>query len=497
MKKMAVYFCCLIGCVWTFTVPAFSASNQLGAPPEFPSVPLLEEKSEKLHTDPWVLNEALRVDPQNLEESRDFYYSNYIGSEGVAMNWTGEHSSCNAGTTSQAYKDSLLLELNYFRAMAGVPAEVTFFTEYNTKAQEAALMMSVNGQLSHDPPTFWTCYTANGAEAAGSSNLMMGVPSLNHIIAGYMEDSGSSNYFVGHRRWALYPQTQMMGTGDVPSDAPYYQWTANALWVFDSHIWEPRPATREEYVAWPPPGYVPYQVVYPRWSFAYDDADLSGATVTMTQDGSPVSVTQETYSPGYGENTLVWRPFNMAYDATWPTEHLATYEVTISNVVISRAPRSFTYSVTVFDPAEPLPRPEIEIRGNGSTIADGDTTPSTTDHTSFGTTPVGTPISRTYTIANTGDEDLTLTLPVALTGADCADFDITAQPATSVVAAAGTTTFTIQYSPADLGDSDTCTVTVANDDSDENPYDFDIQGTAESVIDKGTGWLPAIYLLLL
>jgi hypothetical protein len=29
------------------------------------------------------------------------------------------------GTTTQAYKNAMLLELNYFRAMAGVPAELT------------------------------------------------------------------------------------------------------------------------------------------------------------------------------------------------------------------------------------------------------------------------------------------------------------------------------------------------------------------------------------
>ena len=352
MRKVAVYFCCLIGWTWTFTVLAFSGENHLGPPPEFPPVPFLDEAPEELHAD--TLVEALSVDPQSLEASRDFYYSHYVGSEGVAMSWTGDHASCDAGTTSQAFKDALLLELNYFRAMAGVPAEVTFFSEYNAKAQKAALMMSVNEQLSHDPPTSWACYTAEGAEAAGSSNLMMGYPSLTHNIAGYVKDTGASNYFVGHRRWVLYPQTQQMGTGDVPSDSPTYQWAANALWVFDSHMWEPRPTTREEYVAWPPPGYVPYQVVYPRWSFAYDDANFGSATVTMTQDGSPIAVTMEAYlGGGYGENTLVWRPFNMAYSSTWSIEHLVTYEVTVSNVIVSGNPRSFTYSVTVFDPAEP------------------------------------------------------------------------------------------------------------------------------------------------
>ena len=53
----------------------------------------------------------------------------------------------------------MLLRLNYYRAMAGVPATVTFSDTYNAMDQQAALMMSANGQLSHSPPTTWTCYT--------------------------------------------------------------------------------------------------------------------------------------------------------------------------------------------------------------------------------------------------------------------------------------------------------------------------------------------------
>ncbi len=148
-------------------------------------------------------------------------------------------------------------------------------------------------------------------------------------------------------------------------------------------------------------------------------------------------------------------------------------------------------------PAAPSSNPEIDITGNSLTIADGDTTPSSADHTSFGSATTGAPVSRVYTIANTGDAVLNLTgTPfVKLSGAGCAEFSVTQQP-TVPLAAGGTTAFTVQYNPADTG-SDTCSVVIDNDDSDENPYNFNIQGTANSIIDKGTGWLPAIYRLLL
>ncbi len=51
-----------------------------------------------------------------------------------------------------------------------------------------------------------------------------------------------------------------MGTGDVPETASYP--AINVLWVQDEdHIFDPRPKTFNEFVAWPPPGYVPAPVV--------------------------------------------------------------------------------------------------------------------------------------------------------------------------------------------------------------------------------------------
>ena len=115
----------------------------------------------------------------------------------------------------------------------------------------------------------------------------------------------------------------------------------------------PRPPTREEFVAWPPPGYVPYQVVYPRWSFSYAGANFSSATVTMTQGGSSVPVAMETLDTGYGENTMVWIPLGLGSSQSWPKPSKDTsYMVTISNIIIGTGTRTFTYEVTVFDPAK-------------------------------------------------------------------------------------------------------------------------------------------------
>lgn len=295
---------------------------------------------------PWIAT-------SNRRASLDHYNQVYLASEGVASGWTGDHASCDAGETVQAFRDAVESRINYFRAMAGVPAVIQLSDEYSLKAQQAALMMSANGQLSHAPPNTWSCYTAEGAEAAGSSNLCLGVYGPG-AITGYMYDPGGSNYPVGHRRWILYPQTEWMGTGDIPQTASY--WSSNALWVFDENMWKPRPGTREQYVAWPPPGYVPYQVVFPRWSFAYDDADFDEATVQMSSGGHGIPVVVQPVVYGYGENTLVWEP-DLPFGA--PPAGDTAYNVAIQGVRIGGVPHDFAYQVIVFDPGSGSAMPHV------------------------------------------------------------------------------------------------------------------------------------------
>jgi hypothetical protein len=146
-----------------------------------------------------------------------------------------------------------------------------------------------------------------------------------------------------------------MGTGDVPAQGSYAP--ANAIWVFDGNYGGPRPATRTPYVAWPPAGYVPYPVVFPRWSFSFPNANFSAATVTMRSNGVPVFVSLENVATGFGENSLVWVPMGLdtLYDSTvWPFNGLDTvYSIGVSNVVVNALVTNFNYTVTVFDPFTP------------------------------------------------------------------------------------------------------------------------------------------------
>ena len=122
--------------------------------------------------------------------------------------------------------------------------------------------------------------------------------------------------------------------------------------------------------------------------------------------------------------------------------------------------------------------PEMDVQGKGNSIADGDTTPSTTDDTDFGSTDVATgTVDHTFTIRNTGSVSLNLTgsPKVSISGTHAGDFSVTAQP-TSPVASGGTTTFTVRFDPSVTGVR-SATISISNNDTDENPYDIAIQGT--------------------
>ena len=122
--------------------------------------------------------------------------------------------------------------------------------------------------------------------------------------------------------------------------------------------------------------------------------------------------------------------------------------------------------------------PEIIVYGNSTAVHDGDITPSASDHTDFGSAdfPDGS-ATRTFTIQNIGTATLTVG-PVTLSGANAADFSVLVQPMNSVPAG-GSTTFQIRFSPRAVGHR-TASLSIGNNDVNENPFDFALQATGAS-----------------
>ena len=152
-----------------------------------------------------------------------------------------------------------------------------------------------------------------------------------------MEDDGSSNRVVGHRRWLMNPFSTMMGNGATDN--------ANAITVIGStSSSRPNPA----WVSWPTPGYFP-DALEPkgRWSLSAGNSttNFSRASVRVTRNGKAVRVTKNPVHNGYAQPTLVWEmPGSVARSGT--------FKVAVSGIRRAGSKKRFSrsYTVTMFTP---------------------------------------------------------------------------------------------------------------------------------------------------
>ena len=130
---------------------------------------------------------------------------------------------------------------------------------------------------------------------------------------------------------------------------------------------------------------------------------------------------------------------------------------------------------------------DMVVNGNGISIANGDSTPSGTDGTDFGSTSLflGT-VDGTFQVENLGSVDLNLTGSprVSIGGAHSGDFTVITQPS-SPVGSGSSSAFTIQFDPSAAGPR-TAEVRIESDDL-VDPYSFAIQGTATVHDSDGDG----------
>jgi hypothetical protein len=116
--------------------------------------------------------------------------------------------------------------------------------------------------------------------------------------------------------------------------------------------------------------------------------------------------------------------------------------------------------------------PEINVQGNTVSIPDGNTAYSFTDATDFGENYTGNTLSYTYTIQNTGNATLTIG---TLTLSDLVNYTLTTPPS-ATVAVGSFTTFVVTFNPTTAGIKN-ASISFVNNDSNENPYNFNIRGT--------------------
>jgi len=127
--------------------------------------------------------------------------------------------------------------------------------------------------------------------------------------------------------------------------------------------------------------------------------------------------------------------------------------------------------------------PDLYVEGNEIEIFNGESTTSNLADTDFRNVDVtGGTKTNIFTISNRGGDTLNLTggTPVAISGTNSADFTVTSQPG-STLSFVETSTFSITFDPSATG-TRVATISIASDDTDDDPYTFAISGVGDNSI---------------
>jgi hypothetical protein len=219
----------------------------------------------------------------------------------------------------------------------------------------------------------------------------------------------------------------------------------------------------------------------------------TGQDVTITNNGTASLTFSAAFISGAADYVLTG-------DTSTPIGAGGSRQATVQCKPTALGSRPGTLRISGDDPANPSDdislsctgvAPEMNVTGLGVSIADEDTVPSVSDNTDFGSANVtGGMVQHIFRIQNTGTGPLNLTgtPKVAISGTNSGDFTVLIQPSSPI--AAGTSfeslspnEFYVQFDPSATGVR-TATISIANDDADENPYNFSIQGTARRRISR-------------
>jgi len=403
------------------------------------------------------------VDTSSRLESLAFYQTVWQASEGATtrIGWTGQLGPCTTsaiGTTSAVFQDDIRRRINYYRALAGLPANITFDAEpvlnavapgrpqvtpatvkKQTCAQAAAYMNATSSLffdpflLSHSPtPATAYCYSKEAWNGCFRSNLTLGFYGPKAVDV-YMADDDltddlSNNTNLGHRRNILYSRAHDMSSGDVPpgkyTDATgsYDILPSNALYVTSAD--RPAEVSPKIFVSWPPRGFVPSPLLPLRWSLSYPNASFSPApsSITLTgPGGAGIPVTVLSYNnTEHGDNSLIFQPAALQV----PGAADVTYTATVTGISGTGVPTSYSWQTTFFNP---------DLTGLTLTIT-GPTQPAASG-ADYQVTPV--PLAAAYQA-------------IASTAAPTANFIENADSATPEVIAGKTGVYPLQQGAASL-----------------------------------------------
>ncbi|MEM9254730.1 MAG: hypothetical protein AAGA91_04740 [Pseudomonadota bacterium] len=278
-------------------------------------------------------------DPSQLYDQQE--WASFLGGLGASNYRSNSYlyrdipnvDQCDPGRMTSSAKNRFLYSLNMVRRLHNLP-EVVYGNQYDVEMQQTNLVQEANDYFTHYPSPGDTCYTLDGDNGAGSSNLSWTSWQSDPARAplSWVNDNNnvSSLMAAGHRRWVLYPYLSISAYGQVAG------YSSMKVFGFDSS-----PAVdladELEYIAVPYQTY-PYVLVSKGsrptpWSLTMVPASGSGSynhfsnasvSVVETSSGNSLSVHSQYYdNRGYGmRNFLSWMVDGWEYD----TEYTVTVE---------------------------------------------------------------------------------------------------------------------------------------------------------------------------
>jgi hypothetical protein len=130
----------------------------LAALPTAPTAERLAELRAMSELNPRLAAEStpLTVDPSSREEVRQFFRAVYTACANPPIGWTGNFPATNpvtaAGDTTAMFKEPTRVRINFFRALAGLPAtialnatftQVAAFPSISPASREAAILATL------------------------------------------------------------------------------------------------------------------------------------------------------------------------------------------------------------------------------------------------------------------------------------------------------------------------------------------------------------------
>lgn len=277
---------------------------------------------------------------------------------------------CEPGTPSTVGLRRAADEVNFFRALVGLPI-LGVIEELAAEMQAAALLYAMNPAVEtpHHPPLEAVCWTKHGADTAAVSNLSVVRSSADSVFTASPPEEHIRRWFIdqdvinlGHRRWLLDPflpgvafgYTQGYSTSGPFTDPAHPFAVGASLQVTDLGVNPAARAMSQPFVAYPygefPATAMPAE--WPLFSFsvvldntlpqANASVDYSAAHITITDRlGHKVPVT------GVSASTAA---FGLPNHLQWRVDQLETghtYTVSITNIWVKNQRMAFEYPVTL------------------------------------------------------------------------------------------------------------------------------------------------------